>query len=223
MTGKPIQRRIAQTNYDRLSRWYDGLAGGSEDRARDLGIDLLKVQPADRVLEIGSGTGKGLLALATVGGTAHGIDISTGMLSVAHSRLSASGVMDRVLMSQADALRLPYHDASFDALFMCFALELFSKEDILVVLGECIRVLRRGGRICIVCMALPSRLNMITRLYLLAHRLLPAVVDCHPIQLPVVMATAGFVTLAVRVLSLWGLSVQVALGNNEELTGLRDL
>ena len=60
--------RAARSNYDRLSRWYDLLAAGSERHAQAAGLELLKVMEGDTVLEIGSGTGQALLVLARSAG-----------------------------------------------------------------------------------------------------------------------------------------------------------
>ena len=69
-----------------MSRWYDLLAGSSEDKYRRMGLDLLKAKPGETILEIGCGTGSSLVDLAdAVGqdGTILGMDISNGMLAQA--------------------------------------------------------------------------------------------------------------------------------------------
>src|SRR5512143_1109075 len=73
----------AKASYDRMSRFYDVLAGGSERKLRSLALQQLHLRPGESVLEIGFGTGTSLVQMAeAVGGEGqvHGIDISSGML-----------------------------------------------------------------------------------------------------------------------------------------------
>jgi len=57
-------RQSAKTAYDRLSQWYDLIAGSSEKKFADAGLRKLDVQAGGKVLEIGYGIGNGLVALA---------------------------------------------------------------------------------------------------------------------------------------------------------------
>ena len=140
----------AKASYDRMSRFYDLLAGGSERKVRNLALQQLHIRRGESVLEIGFGTGAGLVQMAeAVGedGRVYGIDISSGMLRASRGRLEKAGLADRVALTCDDALHMPYTDDQFEAVFMSFALELFDSPEIPQVLLECRRVLRAGGRI----------------------------------------------------------------------------
>ena len=76
-------------DYDSMSRYYDLIAGPSEESFRQRGLRLLAPQPGEYILEIGCGTGPSLPALtARVGdaGCVVGIDLSGGMLAQAHRK-----------------------------------------------------------------------------------------------------------------------------------------
>ncbi len=206
-------RQVAKSTYDRLSRFYDLLAGGSEKSCRELGLKLLDVQPGESVLEIGFGTGTSLVPLArSVGprGKVHGLDISPGMLAVARARLQKADLPDWVEWICGDAAALAY-PAELDAVFMCFSLELFDAPEIPLILLKCRRSLRPAGRICVVAMSKKGKPNLMTRLYGWAHRKFPNYVDCRPIQVRETLEAAGFDPIETRRMVMWGMPVEIVL------------
>lgn len=206
----------AQTYYDRLSRWYDLLAGASERKYKQRGLQQLAAMPGERVLEIGSGTGECLLSLAkAVGesGQVLGLDLSPGMLSVAGRKLARAGLAERVQLDCADAARLPYADASIDAIFSSFTLELFDTPEIDLVLRECRRVLKPGGRLGIVSMDKAARPSVMSRIYVWLHRRFPRAIDCRPIYVSSAITATGFRIEAIEQMSMWGLPVAVVLAS----------
>jgi ubiquinone/menaquinone biosynthesis C-methylase UbiE len=203
----------ARTFYDRLSRWYDLLGGAAERQAREIGLAGLNVQPGERVVEIGPGTGHDLLALARATGdtgAVHGLDLSTRMLALARQRAQTDGFHQRITFTCGDGARLPFRDHAVDAIIMSFTLELFDTPEIAQVLCECRRVLRPGGRLCVVSLCKPERPNWITRLYEWGHERFPALLDCRPIFVRESVEEAGFDVTSVTRLSMWGLAVEVA-------------
>ena len=203
-------------SYNRLSRWYDWVAGSTEQKYRDLGLRLLQAQAGERILEIGFGTGHCLLALAkAVGpqGRVGGIDISAGMLNIAQTRLQAAGVAAWVDLQVGDAVQLSFEHGSFDAVFMSFTLELFDTPETPLVLEQCRQVLRPGGRIGLVAMVMPERPGFAVRLYEWFHARWPALVDCRPIHARLALQEAGFALESARRLMMWGLPVDVIRAN----------
>lgn len=208
----------ARAAYDRMSRFYDLLTAGSERRFMQAGLSLLNVSEGERVLEIGFGTGRALAALAASAGDSgrvFGIDISDGMLAAARRRLSGLGLEGRVELERGDAASLPYDDTSFDAVFMSFTLELFDKPEIPAILAGCFRVLRPGGRVCVVSMSDRGDSGVATRTYIWAHRRFPAYVDCRPIDARDFMRASGFDVSESREMSMWGLPVDIVLALRE--------
>jgi SAM-dependent methyltransferase len=93
------------------------------------------------VLELGAGTGKLTRVLAGLGHDVHATDPDAAMLEVLEARLPA------VRATVAAAEDLPLGDASFDAVIAAQAFHWF---DLPRALPEIARVLRPGGRICLV-------------------------------------------------------------------------
>jgi demethylmenaquinone methyltransferase/2-methoxy-6-polyprenyl-1,4-benzoquinol methylase len=204
----------AKASYNRMSKGYDLLTGESEKKFKDIGLQFLGVRSGETVLEIGFGTGKTLLQLArSVGetGKVYGLDISEGMLEVAGNRLRKEGLSGRVELKCGDATALAFPDQSFEAVFLCFTLELFDTPEIPIVLQECYRVLRPNGRICVVAMSKKGKPNLMTRLYDWSHDKLPNYVDCRPIYAQESMEAAGLKTEEALVLLMWGLPVEMVL------------
>ena len=205
-------RRQAERTYDRLSRWYDILADASEKEARNLGLKMLATRLGEDVLEIGVGTGHGVVALGRSAGPTGmtvGIDVASQMLKMARSRVSRAGITDRVYLVRSDAGRTPFRDACFDAVFMSFVLELFGAQQIPVVLGECHRVLRSAGRICAVSLSRTPSPGLIERIYNWSHRRFPTWIDCRPIDVKESLERAGFVTVGSVRVSTWGLPIDI--------------
>src|SRR5512144_53518 len=149
-------KEAARVSYNHLSRWYDLVAGGTEKKYRDWGMEKLAAQPGEKILEIGFGTGHCLVSLAKAVGPAGrviGLDISDGMLAIARERLQQDGLNERVDLRLGDATQLDFIEAnSLDGVFMSFTLELFDNPEIPRVLQECHRILKPGGRVAVVSM-----------------------------------------------------------------------
>jgi ubiquinone/menaquinone biosynthesis C-methylase UbiE len=198
-----------RTFYDRISATYDLLANAGESACRDHGLSALNASPGERVLEVGFGTGHALAALAAaVGPTGHvyGIDVSPGMLGVARRTVARAGVVN-VGLALDDARSLCFRNATFDAVFMSFTLELFTFIDIPIVLAEIERVLRPAGRLAVVAMDDATHPTTMTDVYLWLHGHFPHFVDCRPIKVIDLLEGAGFHTTREQKMSIWGLAV----------------
>ena len=205
-------KEAARASYDRMSRWYDLIAGPSEKKYREVGLQKLQAVEGERILEIGFGTGHCVLALAqAVGdtGRVYGIDISEGMLDIASARVA--GFSERVELRQADGAELPFESDFFHAVFMSFTLELFDTPEIPVVLQECHRVFRRPGRICVVAMSKKEKAGLPVTLYEWVHEKLPNYADCRPIFVRGALEDNGFRVLDVVEMTMWGLPVDIVI------------
>jgi SAM-dependent methyltransferase len=117
-------------------------------RAKHWSIEQLGLQPGDRSLDVGCGTGEDVAAMAgLVGplGWAVGIDQSRVMITEASRR---HGQQTRATFAVADAQRLPFGSATFGACRMERTLQHLA--DPAATVGEIARVLSVGGRVAVV-------------------------------------------------------------------------
>ncbi|MDQ4039653.1 MAG: demethylmenaquinone methyltransferase [Actinomycetota bacterium] len=99
----------------------------------------VEARRGDKVLDVAAGTAVSTTPLAARGAYAVASDFSVGMLS--------AGAARDVPKVAADALALPFADASFDAVTISFGLRNVSDVD--AALAEFARVTRPGGRLVI--------------------------------------------------------------------------
>lgn len=202
-------RAEARAGYDRIAGIYDWLAGASERPFRRRALDFLDLQQGESVLEIGCGTGEALVELAGLSPEVTGVDLSPRMLERARRRLDAAGRSARLI--EGDAHALPVADASQDAVFMSFVLDLVDTPELPGFLAEVRRVLRPGGRLALVTMSADSGSALPMRLYAWAHRVFPVAVDCRPVHLAAVLEAGGFRPERLQQGAMWGLGVAWAL------------
>ncbi len=98
----------------------------------------------EHILDLAAGTGTSSESLARSGAHVTAADFSQGMLEVGRRRHIDN---PRIRFVFADAMALPFPDASFDAVTISFGLR--NVEDPKIALAELFRVTRPGGRIVI--------------------------------------------------------------------------
>jgi ubiquinone/menaquinone biosynthesis C-methylase UbiE len=219
MTRVSRPKATARATYNRLSRWYDPVAGIWEQPSRRRGLHLLNLQPGERVLEIGFGTGHALVAMAAEveeAGHCFGLDLAPGMARVAIERIAEAGFGARVGLCLADGAHPPFARGVFDAIFISFTLELFDTPEIPVVLHACRAMLQPKGRLCVVALS-RAEVNLAVRIYEWAHHQAPSWVDCRPIYLRPLLRDAGYRIVGERSHHLWGVPVDIVLAKKDPL------
>ena len=127
------------------------------------------------ILDVAAGTGDVAVALARRLPAARitGIDLSGEMLAVGRGKVARRGLCDRIELVQGDAEQLPFPDGTFDAVTIGFGIRNFGSIE--AGLAEAFRVLRPGGRLCILEFSTPRGrcFGPLYRFYF--HRILPLV------------------------------------------------
>src|SRR6267378_801610 len=158
-----LEEAQVRAMFDRIAGLYDlmnsVMTAGLHHRWRRRAVDLAAVPADGRALDVASGTGDMALELAArMGpeGEVIGTDFSDRMLELARAKAATrSGHGARVRFEAANALELPYDDASFDAATVGFGARNFA--DLERGLDEMVRVVRRGGRVVVLEITTPTQ------------------------------------------------------------------
>ena len=130
--------------------WSNGLFGRRGKRLRETFADDLGVQAGDRVLDVGCGTGRLAMTFAervAPTGSVAGVDAAAEMIERATSRARKQQVP--VAFQVAFAQRLPFPNATFDAVACTLALHHVAEDDQQSAVQEMHRVLKPEGRLLI--------------------------------------------------------------------------
>lgn len=173
MTRADLAKRPEQVAamFDDVAERYDTtntVLSLRRDRAwRRAVVSALDVRPGELVLDLAAGTGTSTEPFAGAGAHAVPCDFSLGMLAVGARR------RPDLPFVAGDATRLPFADASFDAVTISFGLRNVVQPR--RALAELLRVTRPGGRL-VVCEFSHPRVPVLRALYTpYLLRALPAV------------------------------------------------
>jgi demethylmenaquinone methyltransferase / 2-methoxy-6-polyprenyl-1,4-benzoquinol methylase len=156
-SGEPYALVVARADLDKqptdVRRMFDAVAKrydvtndvlslGQDRRWRRAVIEAAAPLPGERVLDLAAGTGTSSQPFADAGATVVPCDFSLGMLRVGKEH------RPHLAFTAGDGTRLPFADATFDAVTISFGLR--NIVDPLAGLQEMRRVTRPGGRL-VVC------------------------------------------------------------------------
>jgi SAM-dependent methyltransferase len=143
--GSTLLPRIYERLWRPLLFWGFTLRNAAdEDRLK---LRLMSIGPGDVVLDVACGPGnttRTMVERVGADGLAIGLDSAATMLAQAVRDTPDGSPVGYV---RADAIELPFHDCTFDAV-SCYG-ALYLMDDPITALQEMIRVLRPGGRIAV--------------------------------------------------------------------------
>ncbi|MBS1251635.1 MAG: putative methyltransferase YcgJ [Anaerolineales bacterium] len=130
-------------DYDQIAPVYDRRFASDEPTGTgEALVALAEELKANRLLEVGCGTGRWLAELQPIVQELYGLDLSAGMLSQARERSMPAKLV------RGYARRTPFQNSFFDLAFCVNAIHHF--EDPRGFIKEALRVLRPGGALAIV-------------------------------------------------------------------------
>lgn len=149
MIARMITSHPESELFDRFARFYD-----DDYRAYDDDIEaivMLAAECGDPILELGCGTGRVLLPLATAGHSITGVDVSPALLARAEEKAHKQGVTTNIRLVKADlrTFDLPEKQFAFAFCTSNTLMHFTSPEEQVAVLRNAARHLRPGGRLLI--------------------------------------------------------------------------
>src|SRR5262249_6191889 len=156
-----VENHFVEGVYDKLAKVYDLTFGPTLHPGRLQAIKRMNIQPGERVLEVGVGTGINL-DLYPRDAAISGIDYTASMLEKARDRAAKrDGTPVRLL--QMDAADLKFADDSFDIVYAPYLISVVP--DPVKVAQEMHGVCRPGGRVIILshCLSPNAFLSRIER------------------------------------------------------------
>lgn len=141
-----MDRGYLEKVYSFYASFYDHIFGEIMDPGRKTCVDLLRLGPNSRVLDVGVGTGI-MLPHYPRSWNLTGIDISPKMIEQAKKRAGELG-WDNLNLEVMDATQLPFAESSFDAVVASYTLNAVPEPR--KVLENIKRVLKPNGKLVVI-------------------------------------------------------------------------
>ena len=148
---EPRKPYLPAMGHDRLLTLYDPLQRllGMESVHRQL-VDQARIQPDQRILEIGCGTGNLAILIKRLHPGAEVVGIDPDPKALARAQRKARRKTLNVRLDRGFAEELPYSDASFDRVVSALMFHHLGPEEKEKTLEEARRVLKPGGSLHLV-------------------------------------------------------------------------
>ena len=159
-SGDASKKEEVAEMFDNISKRYDFLnhflSLGIDKLWRRKAVRQLKDLRPKRILDLATGTGDfAIAALKLNPDEVVGVDISQGMLDMGIQKMKKRGHDKIVKMQLADSEKLPFEDASFDALTV--GLGVRNYENLEKGLSDMLRILIPGGKAVILEFSKPKK------------------------------------------------------------------
>jgi ubiquinone/menaquinone biosynthesis C-methylase UbiE len=209
----------ARVKKNDIPKIYKSIAGGydlwgsiTETKARNRCLELASINDKESVLEVAVGTGLSFTEIlkSNPHGRNEGIDLTKEMLEKAEEKALLTGQKNYHLKI-GDAYNLDYPDSTFDVLINNYMFDLLPEEDFKDVLAEFKRVLRPGGRLVMVNMALSE--NWFNNIWKGLYQIKPSLLGgCRGVSLVPYLETVGFKNLNREFISQMTFPSEVVFG-----------
>jgi ubiquinone/menaquinone biosynthesis C-methylase UbiE len=149
--------KVIKGENDKVSRLYDFWAPVYDLMFRRLEsfrmggerlVDAV-VERGDCVLDMGAGTGLNLEPIFRRTNQVHALDLHPKMLRTCQRLAKKHRIRPQLV--HGSAVELPYRDECFDSLITAYMMVYLTPEQSVSCLKECVRVLKTGGRMGILC------------------------------------------------------------------------
>ncbi len=210
--------------YDRIGARQD-TQGFYERPALDRLIRAGEFGHAQAVVELGCGTGSFAKRLledeVPEDATYAGFDISPTMVGLAKERLATFGERASITLTDG-SVELSLGAGCCDRFVSNYVLDLLPEETIRVVMREAARVVRPGGRLCVVSLAFGTTVisKAVIAMWRTVHHLSPMLTGgCRPIELGRYVASGSWRILDQATIVSWGVPSDVLVAERRDSRG----
>jgi SAM-dependent methyltransferase len=139
--GQPDGEGLAPVLHPNVPDWYNRAIDALQFRAVLRGLEVAKLVAGMTILDVGCGTGRWLRRFENLGFRPAGLDMTVGMLSLARKNLTRSPLVG------GESFRLPFNDATFDAVSDITVVQHQPHSCQPQAIAEMLRVIKPGGKL----------------------------------------------------------------------------
>lgn len=173
------KREQVEEMFDSIAPAYDfmntAMTFGLHRYWRNQALRQLYALPHNDILDVATGTGDVAFKIFETlkPTTVVGIDLSSGMLDIARKKLSqmSQQANQSIRFMEGDCLAMPFDDNSFDIITVAYGVRNF--ENLKQGYSEMLRVLRKGGTLCVIELSVPKNPILRFAYNIYSHHLIP--------------------------------------------------